>query len=157
MTVTLNEAGNTFTIQSSLLSSFVNVTSVTLTVKKDCNTTIAFTIEEADVTGDDSDEYSFDEDGAGFDFDQYVYSFTLKVVNSVTGISYEYYCYLLDTDLSCRVKSVVASTDYSKEQKMYIMLLHHQLTQSNICHKQGCADYCTIFNELDNELSMLGC
>jgi hypothetical protein len=156
MTVTYNSTDSEFTIQSSLLADFTGVTSVTLTVKKGCDSSKVFTIEEADVTGDDDDEYIFDEDDAGFDFEQYVYSFTLKVVYT-SSIKYEYYCYLLDKDLSCRVKSVVASTDYDKSTKMYIMLLHHQLTQSNICHKEGCSDYCTIFKDLDNELSMLSC
>lgn len=156
MTVSINDDKDTITITSSLLETpWSGISSVTLTVLQDCTTEKVLTIEEGDITG--SGSYAFDEDDTNFSFIQGMYSLRLKVTNSDDSIDYEYYCYFLDIDLSCRVKSVVANTEYTKNEKLYIMMLYHQLTQTNICHKASCSDYCTIFNELDNELSMLSC
>ena len=157
MTVSINDDKDQITITSSLLETpWSGITSVTLEIKKECTTTTSktFTIEEDDITG--SGSYTFTNTEAGFDFTQAVYGFTLKVVSS-DSTTKEYYCFLVDVDLSCRVKSVAANAEYTKNDRMYIMLLYYQLTQPNLCHKSNCSDYCTIFNELTNELSMLSC
>ena len=149
MILTHNTDYSTITLQSDLLTSWTGVTKVELKSTINCGTTIyTDTIVEGDVDGTGLFTVDLDALYGSTDLADGIYSFVLEVTKQSDSLtlSKDYACLFVDNDTKCQVAECVKD-----KSNVELQLDYYILSRASGCECQ-CADLCTIYNRLKNEL-----
>lgn len=147
MTITANSNFTVITMNSTNLTSFSGVDTVTLYGKVLCDNETSDTIVAGDVDG--SGNWTLDTTTlfGSATLDDGVYGFKLVIEKSDDSIITEYACLFVDNETTCNIATEVASTGNTD-----LALLGYLLTYGQNCDCD-CSDLCIIFKKIQNELS----
>lgn len=152
MTVTANSDYSIITIQSSNLTDFTDIDTVTLSGKINCSGAYSDTIVEGDVTlvtGTFTLDFttlfgtSTRADG--------VYGFTLTISYNDLSVDKEFGCLFIDNETKCAVAECIQNTPNLELQTAYV-ILSRAGTGDCGC---DCEILCNIYQRVTNELA--GC